>query len=57
VQTDVAAYLNNKKRREVSALEDEGKMSIQILGTDTMYPEHLELECTDADGREVKLNY
>ena len=52
---DVAAYLNNKKRKEISLLEEEGKISIQVLGGEDLFPEHLELKCTDAAGREVGL--
>ena len=53
VNDDVSAYLNNKKRREISELEDDGKIHVQILGSEGLFPEHLELECKDADGREV----
>ena len=28
---------------------------VQILGSEGMYPEHLELECRDAEGREVQV--
>ncbi len=55
VNDEVAAYLNNKKRREVMQLEDDAKMTVQILGSENHYPEHLELELRDADGREVTL--
>ncbi len=55
VAEDVAAYLNNKKRRELARLEDEGKMVIQVLGHKGVLPEHMVFECRDADGREVRL--
>jgi ribonuclease E len=55
VNDEVAAYLNNKKRREVTQLEDDAKMTVQILGSENHYPEHLELELRDVDGREVTL--
>ena len=51
----VAAFLNNQKRKELSELEGAGKLDIRILGSETVFPEHLELECKDADGREIKL--
>jgi ribonuclease E len=55
VNDEVAAYLNNKKRREVTQLEDDARMQVLILGSENHYPEHLELELRDADGREVTL--
>lgn len=55
VNDKVAAYLNNKKRRELYDLEEEGKMSVQILGIENSFPEHLELMCRDADGHEIRL--
>ena len=55
VNDQVASYLNNKKRREITQLEEEGKMTVQILGGEGLFPEHLELDCRDAEGREIKL--
>lgn len=50
VNDKVAAYLNNKKRRELSGLEEEGSMDVQILGTENVFPEFLELECKNREG-------
>jgi len=50
----VADYLNNRKRRELARLEDEGKMSVQVLEVQGVSPEHLVIECRDAENREVK---
>ncbi len=55
VNDQVAAYLNNKKRKEITQMEEEGQMGIQILGSEALYPEHLELDCRDANGHEVRL--
>jgi len=55
VNDEVASYLNNKKRRAITRLEEEGSMTVQVLGGDNLYPEHLEMNCRDAEGREVKL--
>jgi ribonuclease E len=55
VNDEVASYLNNRKRREINQLEEEGKMAVQILGSEGLFPEHLELDCRDAEGREIKL--
>ncbi|MFH1267005.1 MAG: Rne/Rng family ribonuclease, partial [Planctomycetota bacterium] len=54
VAEDVAAYLNNKKRRELTRLEDEANMVVQILGVKGVTPEHMVVECRDAEGREVR---
>jgi len=54
VADDVATYLNNKKRRELARLEDDGKISVQIFGAEEVSPEYLVIECHDANGREVK---
>jgi ribonuclease E len=54
VADEVATFLNNKKRRELAKLEDEGSVVIQILGRENISPEHLVFECLDANGREVK---
>ena len=32
VADEVADYLNNKKRREMAQLEDDAKMTVQVLG-------------------------
>jgi ribonuclease E len=55
VNDEVASYLNNKKRREITRLEEEAKMNVQILGSEELWPEHLELDCRDKDGREITL--
>ena len=55
VNDEVASYLNNKKRKEITALEEEGGMSVQILGSEAVYPEFLELDLRDAEGGQIKL--
>ena len=54
VNEDVATFLNNKKRRELARFEDLLGVSIQIVGCKGVMPEHLEIDCTDADGRPIK---
>lgn len=56
VNDEVAAHLNNRKRREVMDMEDRGKMTVQILGSEALYPEHLELDCRDAQGERVEVD-
>jgi len=41
VHDEVAAYLNNRKRRELARLEDEGKMTVQVIGAKGVSPDHL----------------
>jgi ribonuclease E len=55
VHDEVATYLNNKKRRELASIEEEGEMTVQILGREGLYPEHLEIECRDADGHVIEV--
>jgi ribonuclease E len=55
VADDVATYLNNKKRRELSRLEDENNITVQIFGAEGVSPEHLQIECHDSQGREVRI--
>ena len=54
VAEEVATYLNNKKRRELSKLEDDTGILVQIFGREGVSPEHLSIECHDANGRELK---
>ena len=53
VNDEVAAFLNNKKRRDLSEMEEAGKMVVQILGDKGAFPESLEMNCKDSTGREV----
>ena len=52
----VAAHLNNQKRRSVMEMEDAGGMSVQILGSEGLYPEHLEMDCRDGQGERVEID-
>ena len=56
VDDEVATYLNNKKRREIARLEDEGQMTVQLYGRENVSPEFLLIECHDSQGREVKFS-
>ena len=57
VASTVATYLNNKKRRQIARLEDEGGVVVQVLGKEGISPEHLVILCVDADGREVRVPF
>jgi ribonuclease E len=50
----VADYLNNRKRIDLARLEQDGGLSVQVVGAEGVAPEYLVLECRDADNREVK---
>ncbi len=54
VADDVAEQLNNRKRRDIVRIEEETKKSVQIVGAKGVSPEHLVIECRDAEGREVR---
>jgi len=55
VNDEVAAYLNNKKRREIAKLEEAANVAVQILGSPGHFPEHLKMTCWDAEGAEIDL--
>ena len=55
VNEDVATFLNNQKRKELAELESEGDLEIKISGSENVYPEHLELDCTDSNGNRINL--
>ena len=56
VNDSVAAHLNNQKRRSVMDMEDRGGMTVQILGSEGLYPEHLEMDCRDEQGERVEID-
>jgi ribonuclease E len=57
VHESVASYLNNRKRREIISLEESTGVSIQILGSESQFPEQLELDCRDKDGGLITLPF
>lgn len=57
VNDQVAALLNNQKRKELASLEQRGKMDIAILGSESLFPEFLEIKCLDDRGLELPINY
>ncbi len=50
---DVVEYLNNKKRMELATIEQDGNVEIVIRAQPDVWPEHLELECSDTNGKPV----
>jgi hypothetical protein len=55
VHADVAFYLLNRKRREITTLEERSKMEVQVNGQYGASPDLLEFRCYDANGNEVRL--
>ncbi len=55
VHPSVAAYLSNRKRKDIARLETECSMAIQISFEPNSPAEHLKIECYDANGNEVRL--
>jgi ribonuclease E len=54
VEEGVAAYLNNKKRRELARIEDEFNVQVIVLGGEGHSPEHLAIDCEDAASRPLR---
>jgi ribonuclease E len=55
VEEEVASYLNNRKRRSLTQLEDDHNLQVLVMSREDVSPEHLKFECVDATGREVKV--
>ena len=55
VHEDVAAYLNNRKRKEIIGLEESGNMTVQVISSAGVYPEFLEIDCNNSEGQAVKV--
>jgi len=53
VNDEVAAMINNSKRRELAELEEHSGVNVKILGSEAHYPEHLQFTCYDEDGEEI----
>ncbi len=57
VSDKVAAYLNNKKRRDLMSLEESNQITIQILGSEAVFPEFVEFDCRDREGNALAVNF
>lgn len=57
VNERVAAYLNNRKRRDIMMLEESSRIAVQILGSEALYPEHFEIDCRDGEGNALPVNF
>ena len=55
VSPGVAAYLNNRKRKEITRIELDANMTIHIRHEEEAPAEHLQIDCFDANNNEVRL--
>ncbi len=55
VHERVAAFLNNRKRRDITNLEEFYNVSISVNAMTGVGPEHLQFHCTSDLGNEVKI--
>ncbi len=55
VEEEVAAYINNKKRRDLLKMEDDHSVQVIVVSREDLSPEFLKFECEDANGREVRV--
>ena len=55
VAPSVAAYLNNRKRREITQIETDANLLVVIRHQESAPAEHLTFECFDAQNNEIRL--
>ena len=55
VHERVAAFLNNRKRRDITNLEEVYEVTINVHALTAVGPEHLQFHCTNETGSEVKI--
>lgn len=55
VHERVASYLNNRKRREITSLEERCEVSITIHAQADVQPEHFAVRCSAVDGSDIKI--
>jgi ribonuclease E len=55
VSPGVAGYLNNRKRKEIARIESDSNMNILINFKENVPAEHLQIECYDANGSELRI--
>src|SRR4029434_782101 len=55
VHPEAANYLLNKRRKDVAALEERGKLEVQITGQPGVAPDTLNVRCFDHNGNDGRL--
>jgi ribonuclease E len=56
VHERVSAFLNNRKRRDITQTEEQYEVSINITSRTDVSPEHLIIKCFDEIGSEIKIS-
>jgi ribonuclease E len=56
VEEEVASYINNRKRRDLTRMEDEHNVQVLVISREDLSPEFLKFGCEDASGREVRVD-
>jgi ribonuclease E len=56
VHQRVANYLINRKRREITSLEEGYEVVVNILARGDVFPEHIRVRCLDETGSEVSVS-
>ena len=54
VHDEVAAWINNRKRREIAQFEDMVHMQLHVVGKESVSPEHMMFEAWDSNSRPVR---
>ncbi len=57
VNDKVAAFLNNRKRKAIIQMEESTNVTVQILGSETLFPEHFECDLRDVEGNLIPLPF
>ena len=57
VNDKVAAFLNNRKRKAIIQMEEATNVTVQILGSETLFPEHFECDLRDVEGNLIPLPF
>ncbi|MFM9024662.1 MAG: ribonuclease E, partial [Planctomycetaceae bacterium] len=54
VHDEVATWINNRKRREITQFEDATHIQLHVDGREDVAPEHLVFQAWDSGGRTVR---
>ena len=54
VHDEVATWINNRKRREITQFEDRTHIQLHVVGKDGVSPEHFVFDAWDTGGRSIR---